>query len=142
MPTVPRVEPTGGGPDSGTTSSSRRLSREQRVRRRAEFQQVFEQGTRFHSRYFTLLLLPNRQSLPRLGIVASRKLGGAVERNRAKRLIREMFRQYGTARRGLGLDAVIIPRRELLTAPFSSITTDFTTLWRRGTERMAAHARG
>ena len=139
---MPRVEPITSGPQSGTPAKSRRLSRDQRVRRRAEFQQIFERGTRFHGRYFTLLLLPNRQPLSRLGMVASRKLGGAVERNRAKRLIREMFRQYGAARQGLGLDAVVIPRRELLDAPFPSISADFSSLWQRGSDRMAAHARG
>jgi ribonuclease P protein component len=130
-----------GGPETGTPAPSRRFPKDRRVRRRAEFQVVFERGTRFHGRFFTLILLPNRLSSSRLGIVASRKLGGAVERNRAKRLIREMFRQHGAARHGFGLDAVVIPRRELLGAPFSDITQDFTSLWRRGSDRMAAHAR-
>ena len=121
---------------------SRPFSRDQRVRRRSEFQQVFERGTRVHARYFTLLVRANGRSSHRLGIVASRKVGGAVERNRAKRLIREMFRQHIEARPTLAVDAVVIPRREMLDAPFPALVRDFQHVWRRGADRMAAHGRG
>lgn len=121
--------------------ASQGLSREQRVRRRGEFQQVFERGTRVHGRYFTLLLLRSGRPSPRLGIVASRKLGGAVLRNRAKRLIREMFRQNVQLHHGPGVDAVVIPRRELLDASFPSLTHDFQSVWRRGAGKVTAHER-
>ena len=74
------------------------FTKTQRVRRRGEFQQVFKNGYRVGSRYFTLLLAPNAGPMPRLGIVASKKLGDAVRRNRAKRLIRELFRHLAPAR--------------------------------------------
>jgi ribonuclease P protein component len=118
-----------------------RYSKERRVRRRREFQQVFAEGTRSPGRYLTLLVLANGGPVSRLGIVASRKFGGAIQRNRAKRRIREMFRQHQQHHPGPGLDAVVIPRRELLDAPFSSLTEDFQRVWRRGAGRVA-HARG
>lgn len=77
----------------------------------------------------TLLVLPNQHAVDRLGLIASRKFGNAVMRNRAKRRLREIFRQtepdmVGT--RGLlPLDIVAIPRRALLDAPFDAAARDF-----------------
>jgi len=112
------------------------FTKTQRVRRRSEFQQVFKNGYRVGSRYFTLLISPNAGSTPRLGIVASKKLGDAVHRNRAKRLIRELFRLNETP--SAGLDVVVIPRRELFAAAYNELDRDFRAAWRRGSARMAS----
>src|SRR5262249_15982305 len=63
-----------------------------RLRRRSEFQHVFDGGRRAHGRYLTIVAARSSGSVTRLGIVASRKIGGAVGRNPPKRLIREGFR--------------------------------------------------
>ncbi len=63
---------------------------------------------RLRSKSFLLLLRGRGDDAPsRVGIVASRKVGGAVQRNRAKRLIRELFRAH-KAIFGVGVDAVFI----------------------------------
>lgn len=113
--------------------------KDRRLRRRAEFGAVFDAGTRLHGRFLTILFRQSSGSSPRLGIVASKKLGGAVERNRAKRLIREVFRRLDSTG---GVDLVVIPRRELLTAEFAQIVKDFSNTWRRGLERLTANRRG
>ena len=100
----------------------------ERIRRRAEFQQVYERGIRIHSRYSTVFVLANTLEVGRLGIAATRKLGGAVVRNRAKRLIREVFRRNKIA---TGFDVVIIPKRELLDASLNTLETDYRTVLER-----------
>ena len=99
-----------------------------RIRRRAEFQQIYERGIRIHSRYSTVFILANERGALRLGIAATRKLGGAVQRNRAKRLIREVFRRNRIA---AGFDVVVIPRRELLDASLNVLEADYRTLLER-----------
>ena len=95
---------------------------DEHIRRRAEFQQVYEQGARIRGRFSTLFLLPNKLSIGRLGIAATRKLGGAVQRNRAKRLIREVFRRNNTA---AGFDVVVVPKRELLDASLTALEAEY-----------------
>jgi ribonuclease P protein component len=112
---------------------SERLLRADRVRRRPEFERAYETGLRIHGRYMMLFVVPNGGTAPRLGVAATRKLGSAVERNRAKRLAREVFRRHKVA---AGFDIVIVPRREMLDAPFSSLEADYVaTLDRRKHER-------
>ena len=70
-----------------------KFSAASRLRSRHEFTAVQERGRRVAARYVTLLGLPNALDRDRLGVVASRKVGGAVVRNRAKRRLRELFRR-------------------------------------------------
>jgi ribonuclease P protein component len=107
----------------------------ERIRRRAEFQHVYEHGTRVHGRYCTVFLLRNDRSQGRLGIAATRKLGGAVQRNLAKRLIREVFRRNKIAD---GFDVVVVPRRELLDASLTVLEADYRMLVTRQLARATA----
>ena len=98
------------------------FARHERLRRPAEFKRVYEQGARIPGRYLTLFLLPNALAVGRLGITASRKLGNAVSRNRAKRLIREVFRRNKVAP---GFDIVIVPKQGLLDASLTAIEAEY-----------------
>jgi ribonuclease P protein component len=119
--------------------SSQRFGKARRVRRRGEYQLAFKAGIRVHGRFFTLVMSPNGSSVVRLGIVASRKLGDAVTRNRAKRLIREVFRRMASP--GLaGVDVVVIPRAALFDAPFESLQDDFRGIFKRGISRIGPNA--
>jgi ribonuclease P protein component len=63
------------------------------LRASRDFQKVYRQGKRYEGVLITAFVLPNHLAHNRFGITASRKaLGNAVERNRAKRLLRETFR--------------------------------------------------
>jgi len=107
---------------------SQGFARAERVRRRTEFERVYETGVRARGRFLTVLARPNGLKGMRLGIAATRKLGSAVRRNRAKRLVRAIFRRNkGTA----GFDVVVIPRPELLDAEFATLESDYRTALRR-----------
>ena len=102
--------------------SGQSLPAVERIRRRPEFERIYSQGTRIHGRFMTLIVLRNSGANPRLGIAATRKLGSATDRNRAKRLAREVFRRQKVT---AALDVVLIPRREMLNAPFARLEADY-----------------
>lgn len=68
------------------------LRKAERIRRRREYLAIYQEAVRINCDHFTLLIRRNQQAQRRLGITASKKAGGAVTRNRVKRLIREFFR--------------------------------------------------
>ena len=105
-------------------------TKDNRIRRRPEFERVYKAGAKAHGRFMTVFVLPNDGPAARLGVAATRKIGSSVDRNRAKRLAREVFRRHKMA---AGLDIVIVPRREMLDAPFASLEADYhATLERSG----------
>lgn len=112
------------------------FSKARRVRRRSEFKRVFDLALRTHGRFLTVVMAPNGTGGSRLGIVASRKLGDAVRRNRAKRLIREVFRKASPLPFKEGVDLVVIPRRELFDAAYPNLETDFLGALKRCAARL------
>ena len=101
------------------------FGREARLRTRGEFVAVENGGRRVPGRFLILLGKPNGLDTDRLGIIASRRVGGAVDRNRAKRRLREIFRRRAPQNGSRALDVVAIARPDLVRAPFADIQTDF-----------------
>lgn len=94
-----------------------RLPKENRLRKPKEFRRVYTEGTRFKGRFMTAFILPSETSFQRVGITASKKaIGNAVQRNRAKRLLREAFRLNKIEFNDLKMqyDWVLNARRNLL----------------------------
>jgi ribonuclease P protein component len=102
-----------------------------RVRRRPEFERAYNTGVRLQGRFMLVFIVPNGGEQSRFGVAATRKLGSAVERNRAKRVARELFRRHRPA---AGVDIIVVPRRDILDAPFTRVEADYLSILdRRGT---------
>jgi len=80
-----------------------------RVRSSADFQRAYRRRCRASDQWIILFGHPNGLPYPRLGISASRRLGGAVVRNRWKRFLREAFR-LSRPQLPSGIDLIVIPR--------------------------------
>jgi ribonuclease P protein component len=76
----------------------------------------------------TCFARPNGLGSPRLGIAASQKIGNAVVRNRAKRLVRELFKAHKPLN---NIDIVVIPRREMVAAHWREIEDDYRAALQR-----------
>ena len=63
-----------------------------RLRRRREYLSLQREGRRHHTPQFVVISRPGTGRVSRLGVTVSSRVGGAVERNRIKRLVREVFR--------------------------------------------------
>lgn len=86
-----------------------RLTPVERIRKKSDFAILYRDGGRFRGRYFTLVFLRNERGHSRLAVVASRKVGPAVTRNRVKRRFRELYRRNKTLL-GQPLDLIVIAR--------------------------------
>jgi ribonuclease P protein component len=81
-----------------------------RLSRSAEFERVYRQGRSTANRHLVLYTFPNPSAeRPRLGLSVSRKVGGAVERNRVKRMLREAFARVEPELRS-DQDVVVVAR--------------------------------
>lgn len=89
---------------------------------------MYEQGLRLRGRFMTCFALPNGCGVPRLGIAASAKMGNAVARNRAKRLVRELFRAHTPSK---AVDIVFVPRREMVHAAWPDLEADYRAALQR-----------
>lgn len=106
-----------------------------RIRTRPAYQSVYDRGIKVHGRLMTVFMLPRSDDSTRLGITATRRIGGSVQRNRAKRLIREVFRRH---QRPPGFDIVVIPRAALPQAAIRVVEADYATCIERCLSRVHA----
>jgi ribonuclease P protein component len=115
------------------------LPKERRIAKRADFVRAYEKGRKIYSRYAVLFYLPNGLTHSRIGITATKKLGKAAERNRAKRWTREIYRrereplQIDSAK----VDIVVNVKSDVARAAYDDYRRDL----RNALQRVAAEAR-
>jgi len=106
------------------------VKRSFRLTRSADFKRVRNDGKSYAHPLVVLLVAVSEQEQARIGISAGKSLGGAVQRNRAKRLIREAIRPF-LAQVPTSVDLVLIARKPLLSSDFQTIQKSLRGLLRR-----------
>ena len=126
-------------PSEKTARFPRTFPRTARLLRHADFERVYKQGQRYFSASMTVFYwrrpessvetatgtragTPPPQGL-RVGFTVGRALGGAVQRNRMKRRLREAVRMTRPMQ-GISADVVINPKKSLLTNDFTAVVNE------------------
>lgn len=105
------------------------MQRHQRLRRRRDFAAVYRSGRAYARGPLALRIRPNPETDgPRYGFAVSKRLGGAVTRNRIKRRLREAARHSGAAGQ---VDIVVIARQGAQHASYGELHAVLSQLLRR-----------
>ena len=115
-------------------AADQRFRPEHRLRRRADFDRVYRRRRSVSDGLLVVYGCENGLGHPRLGLSVSRKVGGAVVRNRWKRLLREAFRLHRWELPS-GIDLIVLPRPGSK-AELRAITDSLVSLSRRVVERL------
>ncbi|MFP4104788.1 MAG: ribonuclease P protein component [Phycisphaerae bacterium] len=86
-----------------------RFDKQLRIKKRDDLDRVFSRGQRINDRYLTVFAVQNGLTFSRGGVAVSKRHGGAVRRNRLKRLCREAIRHV-LPDLPEGWDVMVIPR--------------------------------
>lgn len=108
-----------------------RFKKEQHIRTQAEYDHVRNAGVTIHCKAFVFqLLLTESNFIRKLGVIASKRVGNAVKRNRAKRLLREVFRlnQHTLPK---ACEIVLIARAGIHDCKYSDLEQSFLYACRR-----------
>jgi ribonuclease P protein component len=114
---------------SDTLVGAQKFPKTKRIRKRGEFLKLQRVGRRRAGTRFVVITAPCQGDVSRLGITASRRVGGAVVRNRVKRLVREFFRQHHDRIRP-PRDVLVIVRPEAAGAEYSEVKRELGTALR------------
>src|ERR1700743_684997 len=121
------------------SAASSKFPKSRRLLKHADFQRVYQNGRRQFTGNMTVFFLrrdAQQPAGPRVGFTVGKVLGGAVDRNRIKRRMREAVRLSPATCEG-PVDIVFNPRKSVLTVPFAELTSEVT----RGLRLAAQRAR-
>ena len=107
-----------------------KLSKQGNLRKNKKFQAVYRTGKSYANKMAVLYVMPNDSDSRRIGFAAGKRLGGAVVRNRVKRLLREAYRLQQVQLIS-GVDLVLVGRQPMVGADYKVVAKAFLDLCNR-----------
>ena len=125
-----------------TSAASSKFPKSRHLLKHADFQRVYQSGRRQFTGNMTVFFLRRSSgaeaavaaNTPRVGFTVGKVLGGAVERNRIKRRMREAVRLSAQACEG-PIDVVFNPRKSVSKVPFAELVNEVTRALRLAAQR-------
>jgi ribonuclease P protein component len=117
------------------------MERRFRLRSTEDFARLRQEGITTQNRYVLMSRMPNGRTHNRYGLVTSGRVGGAVVRNRTRRLLREIIRVLNPQLRS-GFDVVLVVRQPLVQQPFDSVTRIVTEMFRQASLMLVESSEG
>src|SRR5262249_31559216 len=106
------------------------MQRQFRLRRSADFDNLRAHGKTWRHPFLTMAVTPNGLAYNRYGYITSHRLGGAVVRNRVRRVLREIVRLSGSSLKN-GNDILFIARNEIVEQPYGKVKDSLEGLFKR-----------
>lgn len=100
------------------------LNKKYRINRKEDYNHIYNNGKKIQAKYMIVFLAANNLEYDRFGIVTSKKVGHAVQRNLAKRRIRAIIENHMPALKP-GFDLVIVARYNIKDALYAALEKDF-----------------
>ena len=106
------------------------MQRQNRLRRKADFDRVRAARRTWRHPLLSISVAPNALTYNRYGFITSRRLGGAVVRNRVRRVLREGVRRLMPRLRD-GYDVTLLARNEIVGQPYNTVVDALEGLFKR-----------
>ncbi|AFM43552.1 RNase P protein component [Desulfosporosinus acidiphilus SJ4] len=104
------------------------LKKELRLRKKSGFKEIFERGKNFSVKYAAIYIFRGKHQ--RFGFIASKKVGNSVQRNRAKRLLREVVRLHISQIKP-DLQIIFIARTKIKGVSFAEVETSIMLMLKK-----------
>jgi len=109
---------------------NRKLGRHERITEQVEYKEVITRGRILAGRRFKAYVLVNGAAMRKAGFIAGRSVGGACQRNRARRLLREAYRLLKPSSAPRGFRVVFVAGRGIVKSGLGDVEADMKGMLR------------